>query len=216
MRVRPRGGHRPASLAALLCAAACRGGDPPSQPGPPVASAEPARAPAPGRVVDSILPIPEQLRRFRADLGPDPGRLDGGAPSRGALVGRFARAVEMRDTAAIRGLTVSRREFAYLVYPSHPLSRRPYELPPALLWFQLSEGSNKGITRLLRRAGGRPLGVVGHACASPPERQGENRVWARCTVRQVRAPGDTAAARLFGPILERGGVYKFVSYANDL
>jgi hypothetical protein len=32
----------------------------------------------------------------------------------------------------------------------------------------------------------------------------------------VRAPGDTATARLFGSVLERDGTFKFVSYANDL
>jgi hypothetical protein len=35
-------------------------------------------------------------------------------------------------------------------------------------------------------------------------------------VRRVQAPGDTVRERLFGPILERGGRFKFVSYANRL
>jgi hypothetical protein len=30
------------------------------------------------------------------------------------------------------------------------------------------------------------------------------------------ARADTMSARLFGPILERGGRYKFLSYANKL
>jgi hypothetical protein len=32
----------------------------------------------------------------------------------------------------------------------------------------------------------------------------------------VTATGDTIGERLFGLVVERGGVYKFVSYANKL
>jgi hypothetical protein len=183
----------------------------------PAAAAPPrAAAPAPpGRVVDSILPMPELLRRFRADLGPAPAALGGGAPSREALVRAFVRAVEARDTAALRRLVLSRAEFAYLYFPESPVSRPPYSAPPALAWFQLVEGSNKGGGRLLARLGGRPLGYAGHRCEGPGERQGANRVWARCTVRLARAAGDTAERRLFGSVVARGGRYKFASYAND-
>jgi hypothetical protein len=159
--------------------------------------------------------MPELLRRFRADLGPAPAALAGGAASREALVRAFVRAVETRDTAAFRRLTLSRAEFAYLYFPDSPLARPPYEMPPALLWFQLTEGSHKGVGRLLARLGGAPLGYAGHRCAAPPERQGANRLWERCTVRLVGAPGDTAVRRLFGPIVARGGRFKFLGYAND-
>jgi hypothetical protein len=32
----------------------------------------------------------------------------------------------------------------------------------------------------------------------------------------VQAPGDTLEERLFGPIVEREGVFKFLSFANKL
>jgi hypothetical protein len=169
--------------------------------------------PAPG-VVDSIVPIAEALRRFRADLGPAPGRLDG-APSRDALVRRFVRAVETSDTNALRAMTLSRAEFAYLYYPESPLSRPPYEEPPALLWFRVSEGSSTGIVRVLRRYGGRSLGYRSYACEPTPKREGANTLWERCRVRHVRAPGDTVEERLFGSVVARGGRFEFVSYAND-
>jgi hypothetical protein len=211
---------RVALTAALAASAACGGGaDRPAPPPPAAPAADPvpnAAAPAaPGRVVDSILPMAEQLRRFRADLGPAPAALAGGAASREALVRAYARAVEARDTVALRRMVLSRAEFAFLYFPESPLARRPYEVPPALLWFQITEGSNKGVVRALRRLGGRPLGYAGHACEGPPKPEGPNRLWERCRVRVVRAPGDTAALRLFGSVLERGGRYKFVGYAND-
>ncbi|HET8784860.1 MAG TPA: hypothetical protein VFM38_04450, partial [Candidatus Limnocylindrales bacterium] len=44
----------------------------------------------PGYVVDSILPIEEELRRFRVGLGAAPSHLVGGASSRETLIRRFA------------------------------------------------------------------------------------------------------------------------------
>ena len=217
---------RTLAAATTIGATGCRAGDPSSnrteRPAAGAAravttpvSATPAPPVATG-VVDSLIPIPELLRRFRVGLEPAPTGLEHAAPSRDVLVRRFVRAVEAQDTAAIRDLVLSRREFAYLYYPSSPLAQRPYEEPPALLWFQLSEGSNKGIVRVLRRLGGRSLGVLSYHCEPSPTRQGDNRLWQRCAVRRVRAPGDTVEARLFGSVVERGGRFKFVSYANDL
>lgn len=202
---------RPTAAALLLaCLLAC--GAPPGD--APAAAAPPAAVAASAGVVDSIVPIDEALRRFRADLGAPPAALDG-ERSRDALVRRFVRAVETRDTSALRAMALSRAEFAYLYYPESPLSRRPYEEPPALLWFRIQEGSNAGAVRLLRRLGGAPSGFVSHACERAPEREGPNALWERCRVRRVRAPGDTVEERLFGSIVARDGRYKFVSYAND-
>jgi hypothetical protein len=214
-------GRRVAHAAIALLLAACTGAAsahdrpdalPPDDPA--TASAPLAPTVVTGGVIDSIIPIEEALRRFRAPLGEAPRALDGAA-SRDALVRRFLQAVAARDTAALRGLALSRAEFAYLYYPESPLSRRPYEEPPALLWFRMTEGSARGLGRLLRRHEGRPLDVVSHACEATPKREGPNTFWERCRVRHVRAPGDTVSERLFGSILERDGRYKFVGYAND-
>jgi hypothetical protein len=56
-----------------------------------------------------------------------------------------------------------------------------------------------------------------HDLQCPPEPlvEGPNRIWERCTVRVDSAGGETIEMRLFGSILERDGVFKFVSYTND-
>jgi hypothetical protein len=163
---------------------------------------------------DSAIPIDEALRRFRADL-PRAARLTGGYPNREKLVRAFVRAVEARDTAALRELVLRRDEFAWLYYPSSPMSRRPYELAPALMWFQLQGESSRGASQLLAERAGESLGYVGHACQQP-RIEGENRLYPYCGLRRVTAAGDTVTERLFGLIIERGGSYKFVSYANQL
>ena len=164
--------------------------------------------------VDSAIPIDEALRRFRGDM-PRAARLIHGHPGREELVRAFVRAVEARDTVALRLMVLRRDEFAWLYYPSSPLSRRPYELAPSLMWFQLQGESSRGASRLLAERAGQSLAYVGHACGQPRS-EGENRLYPYCGVRRVTAAGDTLTERLFGLIIERGGSYKFVSYANQL
>lgn len=168
------------------------------------------------RTVDSALTMVEYVRRFRATIDETPTRLEGGERSRDALVRSFGEAVQRRDTAALRRMHVSRAEFAYLFFPSNPVARPPYELDPALLWFRLAGETEKGVPRLLERHGGPEFVLVGHDCAPEPELQGENRLWGPCITRFRARAGDTLALQLFGPILERDGRFKFVSYFNKL
>jgi hypothetical protein len=172
-----------------------------------------ARA-APVRV-DSVVPRDVALARFREGLR-EPTGLSGGAASREALVGTFVRALERRDSATIAVLALDRAEFAWLYYPTSPEARPPYDLEPGLMWFLLEGRSRQGLTHLLEERGGRPLGYLEHACEGAPRLEGANSVWAPCVVVRLQAPGDTVGERLFGAIVERGGTFKFVSYANSL
>jgi hypothetical protein len=126
-------------------------------------------------------------------------------------VRRFVRAVEKQDTAELRALLLSRAEFAYLYFPTSRFSRPPLRTDPALLWFQMQVNGEKGIVRLLRRKGGTDAGFRGHECEDTPVVEGENRLWEKCTVRVA-----DGADRWFGSVIERGGRYKIVSYANGL
>jgi hypothetical protein len=165
-------------------------------------------------VVDSAIPIEVALERFRRDL-PRPAGLTGGSKSREELVRGFVAALEVSDTAALRRMVLDKDEFAWFYYPSSRFSRPPYELPPDLLWFQMRGQTEKGASLLLSDRAGTSLGYVGHDCAS--ERlEGENRLSGHCVLRRVTPAGDTLAERLFGLVLERGGAFKFVSYANKL
>jgi hypothetical protein len=173
----------------------------------PAAAAAVGEVRHPG-VVDSIFPIEEEMKRFRAILGPEPTGLAGGAPSLEALVARFTTALVHADTAALLDMQLSRNEFGWLYYPTTRFTARPYELAPATVWFQIESGSSQGLGRLLDRLAGRPLTVEGHSCPLEPRNEGLNRVWEGCT---VRIPFE---ATLFGSIVERDGVFKFVSYTN--
>jgi hypothetical protein len=205
-------------LGGLLFLAGCS-----ARPTPAVAERQPSnlsaqgpeRASAKPSHVDSFVPRDEALRRFRRGLSPT-NRLSHGMPSREALVGAFARALERQDSTALRQLVLSRAEFAYLYYPSAPQGLPPYDLNPDLMWFMMSLQSEKGMRRALQERGGQSLHLAGAHCNEKPDSQGENTLWGPCLLRQVQGPGDTLDERLFGPILERGGLYKFLTYANKL
>lgn len=170
----------------------------------------------PGYVVDSILPVEEEIRRFQATAGDRPAGLSGGAPSRSALVAAFVRAVEGNDTTTLARLVIDRGEFGHLIYPGSPNAKPPYRQSPEVVWLQRSASTGKGTSRLLARFGGRPLGFAGHSCPTPPDRQGTNTVWSGCVVRRLDAAGDTIRLRMFGPIVEHGGRFKFLSLTNGL
>ena len=174
-----------------------------------------ADLPKSGRVVDSILPREEALRRFREGLSPVDS-LAGGAGSRDELVAAFVRAIAQADTASVARMAVSRGEFAYLYYPTAVEGKPPYDLEPGLMWFTLYERSNEGARKALTRYGGRPVTLLDYDCGTGRHQEGENTVYGPCTVRWTTAGGDTTSVRLFSKILERGGRFKFLSYANKL
>ena len=153
------------------------------------------------------------MERFREGLTPTTG-LSGGASSVSDLTDRLIRALEASDTAAIRSLVLDRAEFAYLYYPHTEYVAPPRAQPPALLWLFISQNSEKGAVRLVRRLAGRPLGYHGVTCPDAPRAEGPNRLWVGCTV--SLGEGDAASdTHLFGSIIERDGRFKFVSYTND-
>ena len=186
-----------------------------------VASASAAMRPdmqrrASGYVVDSALPTEETLRRFRVGLNPVTRFDDGALRSRNALVQRFARAVSKRDTVALRAMSLSRAEFAYLYYPSTQYVRSPYQTAPDILWQLMHARSETGMKRLVTRVGGGDIRVASYDCEPTPVVEGDNRFFQHCTIRYRRDAADSVEhRRLFGSIVERDGRYKFVSYAND-
>jgi hypothetical protein len=165
-------------------------------------------------IVDSLLPIEEELRRFRQATPDSISRLEGGARSREALVKAYTTAIEHADSVALHRLLVSRAEYAWLVYPESELTRPPYRQRPALAWFMMQNATDRGISRVLNRHGGKPLGYAGFGCEPEAAVQGANRIWRQCRMR-FTDNGAEVERKLFGGMLERGGTYKFLTYATD-
>jgi hypothetical protein len=169
----------------------------------------------PGDTIDSIFPMPELLRRFRVGLV-EPTELEGGAPSRDALAARFIGAIATHDTAALRGMLLSRAEFGWLMFPDHRYAEPPYELDPGIFWLQLTAENSKGVERVLQRYGGQPLAFERLTCTADTLQmlRGPTTVWGPCSVR-YRTADSTLTRRLFGSMIERNGRVKLVSYNND-
>jgi hypothetical protein len=186
--------------------------------GEPDATIDTAATDAPRTVgvVDSTLPIDTLLRRFRATLPDTPSVLAGTAQSPEALVNELFTALRAGDTAAVRSLVLTPAEFAWLYYPHTKWTRRPYEMGPELVWFQVSANSEKGLVRLTRRYAGRTLRLESLLCPDSTLAEGPNIVTEGCRVRFAVADSASRDLRLFGSLLNRDGRYKFVSYSNDL
>lgn len=176
---------------------------------------EPRGRTIPVAYVDSALPTDEALRRFRAGLGAPQAALAPAFHSREALVRKLVEVVERSDTLGLVPLVLSRAEFAYLYYPTNPLSKPPYALAPELMWFRLQESNRRAAFALIHARGGMPLDYLGHECAHS-ERQGDNTIWSDCEVRHRVPTGSERRERLFGTIIERNGRYKFVGLSNAL
>lgn len=131
------------------------------------------------------------------------------------VIGRLVESVEKSDTNALRALVMSRREFAYLYYPTSPFTRAPTKQEPGLACFLHVQQSQKGVTRLPNRYAGKPLRVIRNECKPPARIEGQNVLSHDCM--QLLLEGrDTVPMRLFGGIYERNGRFKIFSYSNDL
>lgn len=167
------------------------------------------------RVVDSFVARPEALRKFRQNLAPAE-QLETPYSTRDSLVAGFVQALSVRDTAALVAMTVSESEFAYLYYPTTPQGLPPYDLEPGLMWQLLQQRSERGIRRALDLYGGRGLRFVSYDCGTGASREGENTVVGPCSLRLRDGSGKRVSVQLLSQILERGGRYKVLSYANKL
>ena len=170
----------------------------------------------PGYVIDSAHTPEEDLRRFRkAFPGDSATTFVGGSSSREALVRRFVRAVVESDTNDLRAMAVHAREFSDLYYPESPYAHPPYHQPPEEAWMLIQTPSSTGLTKLLKKLGGKPMTYVSNACDPKVAHDGATTRYAGCLVRTVGTNGDTVTRRLFGSIVERNGQYKFLSYTNN-
>ncbi len=171
---------------------------------------------SPAYVVDSVLPVDEEMRLFRNAIGGVPAtQLENASASREELIRRFVRDLAARDSSDLRSTAISAREFIDLVYPSSPNTHPPYRQSPGFVWMQINGQGSSGLTRALQRRGGQRFSYAGHWCGPQPDVQGRNKLWLRCTVQLVSPSGDTTTQRLFGTIIERDGRFKFVSFANQ-
>lgn len=191
----------------LGMAAACNAGTPSGR------DTTPAAVAAPARVIDSILPIAEHLQRFRAGLEPVD-TLSGGFGSRDSLVAAMIAATAASDTTALLAMQLTAAEYAWRYYPAHIYSAPPYELDPGTFWMMIQANSEKGLKRLLQHRGGRRLALQGYRCEVAETVRPPVREWNQCTV-QLTVEGTASTEQVFGSIVEVGGRFKLVSFANQ-
>jgi hypothetical protein len=166
---------------------------------------------------DSILDMQVMIERFQARHAPVAAFGEDAPRTRDELIGRFAAALPASCAAALRKLTLSEAEFAYLYFPTSMFSGPPYAQPPEVNWLLVQQNGLKGEARLLRHYGGAAIDIAGYSCEADPAVEGRNTVWSRCRVALRQEDGSVLEdVRLFGSIVERDGRFRFVSLANKL
>jgi len=198
------------ALSVVLSALACHGDRDPESPGDAVRQAVSPSV----RQVDSILPLEEEIRRFREQVPETPSRLSGAAGSRDELVRRWVHAMESRDSLALREMLLNAAEYITFYYPESPYTHAPYRQSPGVRWSLITSTSSQGASRVWSRHAGLPMGFTGYRCNANPEIVGRNRVWTGCMV-EWKNGSERGTIRLFGPIIERNGEFKFLTYASD-
>ncbi len=168
----------------------------------------------PGYVIDSVFPPEEALRRFQAEAGGvAPNALSAGAASIDALLRRYWATLVRGDSMALQPLVVSKPEFAYLYFPE---SAEPATgMQPHVSWLLLSNNSGRGLARALALAAESDSAIVGTACTVQQIVAGRNTIHGPCgIVRRGASKRDTLW--ITNHVIERGGVFKLMSFANEL
>jgi hypothetical protein len=100
-------------------------------------------------------------------------------------------------------------EFITFFYPESQYTRPPYKQSPAVRWGLITSASVQGSSRVWERHAGQPMGFAGYRCDPESIELGRNRIWTHCVVELKTGP-----IELFGPIIERDGQFKFVTYGS--
>jgi hypothetical protein len=196
-------------IAALLALSACR------REAPPVADAQ--KPDTIRNIVDSIFPVEEEIRRFKAARnGVAAAELEHASTSRDALVQRYLTAVQKRDSADLRAMTLNAAEFIDLYYPTSMYSHPPYKQSPEIVWLMMQQNSDGGLRRVLDRFGGQTTHLQSYSCKPELRTEGQNKFWDECTLHFTAESNVPQSAVLFGPVLERGGKFKILSFSNSL
>jgi hypothetical protein len=128
------------------------------------------------------------------------------------LVRDVLEAFAVRDDKRLRALALTEEEFRQRVWPSLPASRPERNLPFSYVWGDLQQKSDSRLRTILAVHGGRPYQLAAITFSGGTTEYPGFRVH-RDAVLTVR---DTAGAehdvRLFGSVLEMGGIWKVFSF----
>ncbi len=167
----------------------------------------------PGYVVDSIFPPEEMLRRFQAEAGAPVTALAGGEASADALLRRYWTLLATGDTLGMTPIVASKAEFAYLYFPES--AELASGVPPAVSWLLLGSNSGRGLTRALRAASTGDTALLGTTCQPLSTNAGASRITGPCAVIRRQA-GQPDTLWLVKHVIVRDGMFKLMSFANDL
>lgn len=124
----------------------------------------------------------------------------------------YIRAVAVRDTATLRSLLVTEREFQHWLWPEFPMSDPAMNVPEGFAWTNLAIKSDKGLRRMLRDIGGRRYSITRLRFVEGVEKYASFEVWSGTRMDVLDEQGKARELAYAGSIVALNGTYKFMSY----
>lgn len=147
-------------------------------------------------------------------------RVDGGAPSKEALIEEFLTALRDKNMDALRRLRVTENEFKTILMPGHVAVGEPLrEIQPETLdffWSSLSTKSFYYEQHLVHTYGGRSFTVLATEFETEPRKFASYTQFKqlRLTLREANEAGSEIELET-GSIVEIDGRFKFASFVRD-
>ena len=163
----------------------------------------------------AVLAVAAAVPLLACASGDAAARLSNGAASPEQLAAEVLEAVAAGDRTTLERLALSETEFRAHIWPKLPASRPEVGMPADYLWADLSAKSRAGLAATLADIGGQRLTLerVTSTRASQDYRTFRIHPDVRLVVRD--AAGRRAERRVFGSLVEAGGIWKVYSYIVD-
>jgi hypothetical protein len=123
-------------------------------------------------------------------------------------------ALARRDRAALEALALNETEFRDHVWTQLPAARPERNLPFSYVWGDLRQKSAQALGAALSREGGKRYELIDVRFADATDYR-RYRVHRETTLRVRDDSGMERDLRVFGSMLEQGGVWKVFSYVVD-
>ncbi|HUP18499.1 MAG TPA: hypothetical protein VM778_00950 [Gemmatimonadota bacterium] len=141
--------------------------------------------------------------------------LDGAADGLDDLLETIERGLAERDTAGLRALLPTEREYREILYPAFPAAHPPIHASFETVWLLQLGDTWDGLKRILREYGGRDVEILDVRFVRPDQDFVNFRLHEASEVDLLVDGEPRSGVRLFGSVVQVGDRWKVLSYPDD-
>jgi hypothetical protein len=136
-------------------------------------------------------------------------------PSDRALAVELLERLARRDASGLLALAVTKDEFADIVWPTLPVSRREVGVSMGYVWQDSYTKSRGHLAQTVDAFGGKPLSLVDIGFTGPETQHGDTTIVRKSFLVVKDADGRQSTIRVFGSVIRQAGRSKVYSYIVD-